>query len=69
MSTRHKGVQKKSIIYYILDSRLEKQPKNVGDTNMDIYGKRNIVHLSKIVPEFKKWLMNNGWVESDFKVN
>lgn len=62
-------VQKKSIIYYILDSRLEKQPKNVGDTNMDIYGKRNIVHLSKIVPEFKKWLMNNGWVESDFKIN
>jgi hypothetical protein len=54
-----------SITYKILDSRLE-PAANPGDTNFDLYSKSNILRLASIVPEFKNWLLNNGWQESDF---
>jgi hypothetical protein len=61
------GFSPTSIIHKVLDSRLEPKPANIGDTNMDIYSKRNTVRLATLVPEFKQWLMNNGWQTSDFK--
>lgn len=36
--------------------------------DIDMYGKRNIATLGNTVPEFKKWLLSNGWVESDFQL-
>ncbi len=56
-----------SIIHKILNSRFEPKPKDIGDSNMDIYSKRNTLRLAKKVPEFKQWLKYNGWQDSDFK--
>jgi hypothetical protein len=58
-----------SILHKVIQSRTEpKLPvERVGETNMDIYSKRNTLRLARIVPEFKAWLMSNGWVESDFQ--
>lgn len=56
-----------SIIHKVLDSRFEKKAKNLDETEMDLYSKRNILMLAKKVPEFKVWLISNGWTEADFK--
>lgn len=58
-----------SILHRIVQSRSEPilPPERIGETNMDIYSKRNTLRLARIVPEFKAWLMSNGWVESDFQ--
>lgn len=58
-----------SILHRVIGSRSETKlpPERVGETNMDIYSKRNTLRLAGIVPEFKTWLMSNGWVESDFQ--
>lgn len=58
-----------SILHRIVESRSEPilPPERIGETNMDIYSKRNTLRLARIVPEFKTWLMSNGWVESDFQ--
>lgn len=66
-NTKTGNLSQNSIIHKILNSRFEPKPKNVGDTNMDIYSKRNTLRLAKKVPEFKTWLMYNGWKETDFK--
>jgi hypothetical protein len=58
-----------SIIHKILDSKHEPQPKNIGDSNLDIYSKRNTLRLASMVPGFKKWLIDNGWKEGDFSIN
>lgn len=56
-----------SIIHKIIDSRFEKKPRLISDTNMDIYSKRNALTLAKKVPEFKAWLISNGWTDADFQ--
>lgn len=58
-----------SILYKVIQSRSEAAlpPEQIGDTNMDLYSKRNTVRLARIVPEFKTWLISNGWIESDFQ--
>lgn len=35
-------------------------------TGLDIYSKKNIKTLGNSVPEFKTWLITNGWTEKDF---
>ena len=58
-----------SILHEVIRSRLEPKlpPERIGETNMGIYSKRNTLRLAEKVPEFKSWLMENGWVESDFQ--
>ena len=51
----------KGIILKIFDA---KNDKSMG---LDVYGKINIVTLGNIVPEFKEWLIFNGWEETDFR--
>ncbi len=36
------------------------------DINFDIYGKTSVVLLAKRSSDFKKWLLANGWSDSDF---
>jgi hypothetical protein len=55
------------ILGKIIDAKSIAKPKKLTADNFDIYSKWNIVMLAKKVPEFKKWLINNGWEESDFK--
>lgn len=61
---------KQSVIKKILEARTEKLKYFPGtlvkNQNLDQYGKLNIVSLAKKVPEFKSWLLLNGWLESDF---
>lgn len=35
-------------------------------TGYDIYSKKNITALARKVPEFKAWLISNGWKSEDF---
>jgi hypothetical protein len=56
-----------SIIYKIIDSRTHAIPENPAKIDLDVYGKYNAMLLAAKVPEFKSWLMKNGWTESDFK--
>lgn len=67
LDTKKTKLIDKSIVHRIIDSRFERKPTNIGDTDMDIYGKRNTLRLANKVPEFKTWLMTNGWTEEDFK--
>lgn len=60
-------ISKMGILKKVLDSRFERKPAKVGDSNMDLYSKRNQVRLGKKIPEFKTWLISGGWTESDFK--
>ena len=39
---------------------------NIEDEYYDTYSRRSIVSLAKKVPEFKKWLKDNGWKDPDF---
>lgn len=67
-----KGASNGIIIDKILHSRLESPSyfpgTKVRDINRDIYGKNNVVSLAKAVPEFKAWLVSNGWEEGDFQL-
>lgn len=55
------------ILGKIIDTKLEVLPRELSEGYYDIYSKWNIILLAKKVPEFKKWLMYNGWTETDFK--
>ena len=69
--TKGKTIEKTSVIGRILFSREQKpiyfKGTTIEDEYYDIYGRRNIVTLAQKVPNFKKWLIDNGWQESDFK--
>jgi hypothetical protein len=55
-----------SIIMKIINLRYEK-PIKISEMSLDIYGKPNIVALSMRVPEFRQWLISNGWTAADFE--
>ncbi|MBI2409724.1 hypothetical protein HYV30_01640 [Candidatus Kaiserbacteria bacterium] len=65
--TKKTGLLDTSIVHYIIDARFEPEPVRLRDTNQDLYSKRNILRLAGKVPEFKNWLVYNGWTEDDFK--
>lgn len=55
----------------VIKSRFEVIPFYPGtqvlDKSYDVYGKENAKGLALKVPEFKQWLMTNGWTETDFQ--
>lgn len=55
----------------VIKSRFEIIPFYPGtqvlDKSYDVYGKENAKGLALKVPEFKQWLMTNGWTETDFQ--
>lgn len=63
----------KGVTYKVITSRMQKdvyfENTNIVNPVRDIYGKFNIINLANLVPDFKKWLMLNGWKEEeDFKI-
>ncbi len=54
-----------SILDKVLKAKFKESVSRFEDLN--IYSTINIVKIANIVPEFKAWLMLNGWVEADFK--
>lgn len=66
VNPRNVNPERLGVIKKVLDSRFQQEPKNKEDTDLDIYGKRNILRLAEKVPEFKQWLIRNGWTEEDF---
>lgn len=65
--TKKPSSYKGSVIKKIIASRFEQKPKESSYIRMDIYSKRNVILLGNKVPEFKTWLISNGWTEADFK--
>ena len=65
--TKKPNSYKGSVIRKIIQSRFEQKPKEISYTRLDLYSKRNALLLASKVPDFKAWLMYNGWVEADFK--
>lgn len=65
--TKKQNQQNEKVISRIVEAKFEQKPEDVTRTRMDVYSKRNILLLTSRVPEFKSWLMSNGWAESDFK--
>jgi hypothetical protein len=49
-----------NIIDRVIDSRF------APDGTVNIYGRTNISRLAAHVPEFRDWLIANGWTEKDF---
>jgi hypothetical protein len=66
------GQNANSMLRKIVDSKSEVVSffpgTNVPDLHLDIYGKRNVVSLARIVPEFREWLLKNGWQDTDFAI-
>ncbi len=52
------------VVGQILRSRVEAE--HVRYEDLSVYSKKTITDLAEKVPEFKEWLMLNGWGESDF---
>lgn len=53
------------VIGRILRSRVEVPHARYGD--LSIYSRQNIISLAEKVPEFKSWLISNGWSDADFQ--
>lgn len=69
-----KKKQNLGMVSKILSARLEEVIYTPGTRvrvfyNLDLYGLKNIGTLGNTVPEFKAWLIANGWQESDFQLN
>ncbi len=65
--TKKSNSYKGSVIIKIINSRFEQKLEGSNYVRMDIYSKRNVLLIASRVPEFKAWLMSNGWIGSDFK--
>lgn len=55
------------LIGRILRSKSESAHSRYAD--LSPYSRENVVRLANKSPEFKKWLMSNGWKEGDFLMN
>ena len=65
--TKKPSSYKGSVIRKIINSKFEQKLEGSNYVRMDIYSKWNVLLIANKVPEFKSWLMSNGWTESDFK--
>jgi hypothetical protein len=52
------------VIGRMLRSRVEAD--HIRFMDMSIYSKQTMVSIAERVPDFKEWLMSNGWGEADF---
>ena len=59
-----KNVSPNSLISRVIQSRYEISSSRFAD--LGIYSKVNILLYAKKIPEFKKWLIINGWKEENF---
>ena len=65
--TKKPSSYKGSVIKKIINSKFEQKLEGSNYVRMDIYSKWNVLLIANKVPEFKSWLMSNGWTEPDFK--
>lgn len=59
------GAHLGGLLKNMLDARFNRNGNRFRD--LDIYSFNNISSLASKVPEFKVWLMRNGWTDADFK--
>ena len=57
--------KRSGIVERIIRARLD--APNARFRDLDSYSKKKIVELGQRVPEFKSWLMENGWKDADFE--
>ncbi len=56
--------KRSGIVERVIRARLEAPKARFRD--LDLYSKKKITELGRNVPEFKDWLISNGWKEKDF---
>lgn len=64
LDIREGKIKKSGIVEKIIRARIE--PDGARFRDLDLYSRKNIAELGRRVPEFKKWLLSNGWKEQDF---
>ncbi len=52
----------------IINARTEVVRPDLIIRELDVYSKSNIVGLAVLSPDFREWLMKNGWQEEDFEI-
>ena len=65
LSIKSPEAKQSGIVERIIRARLETPTARFRD--LDLYSKKKIVELGRRVPEFKSWLVSNGWKEKDFE--
>ncbi|MFZ1627067.1 MAG: hypothetical protein WAT81_04660 [Candidatus Moraniibacteriota bacterium] len=64
LDIRDERIKQSGIVEKIIRARIN--PTGVRFRDLDIYSRKNIAELGRRVPEFKAWLLSNGWKEQDF---
>lgn len=67
LDIRGGNIKKSGIVEKVIRARIE--PEGARFRDLDLYSRKNIIELGRRVPEFKAWLMSNGWKEEDFDKN
>lgn len=62
---RSDEAKQSGIVERVLRSRLDAPMARYRD--LDLYSKKKITELGRKVPEFRAWLVSNGWKEADFE--
>jgi hypothetical protein len=65
LNIRDGKIKKSGIVEKVIRARVE--PAGARFRDLDLYSRKNIAELGKRVPEFKTWLISNGWKASDFE--
>lgn len=58
-------IKQSGIVEKVIRARIEPDAARFRD--LDLYSRKNITELGRRVPEFKAWLIANGWKETDFE--
>ncbi|TXH04401.1 MAG: hypothetical protein E6R05_02710 [Candidatus Moraniibacteriota bacterium] len=56
--------KRSGIVERVIRARLDAPGARFRD--LDLYSKKKVTELGRRVPEFKSWLMENGWKDADF---
>lgn len=64
LGIRDEKMKQGGIVEKVILSRTE--PAAARFRDLDLYSRKNITELGRRVPEFKTWLISNGWKEQDF---
>lgn len=64
LDIRDGKIKKSGIVEKVIRARIE--PAGARFRDLDLYSRKNITELGRRVPEFKAWLLSNGWKEQDF---
>lgn len=65
LDIRDGRIKQSGIVEKVIRARID--PVGARFRDLDLYSRKNIAELGRRVPEFKSWLISNGWKEQDFE--